>query len=43
MYSYWYKNGRLHRDNNKPAIIDRSGKYYYKNGRKYYPKGKVSK
>lgn len=31
---YWYKNGKLHRDRDKPAVIDREGaQYWYKNGK----------
>jgi len=34
---YWYKDGLLHRDNHKPAIIWSSGTYkYYKNGKEYW-------
>ena len=30
----WYKNGKRHRDNNKPAIITYEGnRYWYKNGK----------
>lgn len=29
---YCYKNGRLHRDGDKPAVIDACGRFWYKNG-----------
>ena len=32
----WYKNGELHRDNDKPAIIWSNGqKEWYKNGKRH--------
>jgi hypothetical protein len=31
---FWYKNGVIHRDNDKPAIINSDGaQYWYQNGR----------
>lgn len=29
----WYKNGKLHRDGDKPALIYTGGKIWYKNGK----------
>ena len=34
---YWYKNGKLHRDNDLPAVIYLDGtQCWYKNGEIYY-------
>jgi hypothetical protein len=34
---FWYRNGRLHRDNGQPAIIYINGKKeWFKNGMRYY-------
>ena len=36
----WHKNGKIHRDNDLPAIIYGNGvKYWYKNGRLHREKG----
>jgi hypothetical protein len=35
---YWYKNGKLHRDGDKPAIDQNDGtREWYRNGEKYTP------
>lgn len=37
---YWIKNGLFHRDNNKPAIVDKLGSnLYYKNGLRHRTTG----
>jgi hypothetical protein len=34
---YWYKNGKLHNENDKPAIIQNDGyKLWFKKGKQYY-------
>jgi len=34
---YWYKDNKIHRDNNLPAVIWSNGNYeYYKNGERYW-------
>ena len=38
----WYKEGKLHRDNDQPAIIEANGtKYWCKDGVQYTPEVKV--
>ena len=35
---FWYKNGKIHRDNDLPAVIYASGtQEWFKNGKKYNP------
>ena len=35
---YWYQYGKLHRNNDKPAIIDANGtKYWHKHNCQYSP------
>jgi len=35
---HWYKDGGLHRDDDKPAVIYPDGtKFWFKNGVEYYP------
>ena len=37
---YWYKNGKLHRDNDLPAVEQSNGnKYWHKNGKLHRENG----
>ena len=31
----WYKNGKRHREDDKPAVIHSNGKIWYKNGKRH--------
>ena len=35
---WWYRDGNLHRDGNKPAVIWSNGtQYWYRDGEMYHP------
>ena len=36
----WYQNGNLHRDGDKPAIIESKNKWWYQNGKRHRDNGK---
>jgi hypothetical protein len=31
----WYKNDKLHRDGDLPAVVDENEKYWYKDGKRH--------